>query len=372
MPNSWRYLLGLIVQSEKCGLQIDMATFLYFFYMKPSEEGRYTLYTRRRIRLFEDALTSDKGWKDHYFFLKREGLCDPVGTSESRICSAWTERGYLEAAEQSFEDEDPSTEQTEEIPEGIPLLILEVPYLHISKAELEATKKKKRDKQVAGKGGASSQTDKGEEHPTFTVVVEPSSLPIVIPSGDSPPSKRQRRSSPPTPAQDKGKEKEMTLDEVGLEAEQNVLKLAQNARYSYEVVIKVDKAFKKKAEAYINVVAANKTLEENNLTLKQTTIEIQKSRLDYAQVAGERDALQARVALWPQAKKHIYKKAAIDAILKNTNDMIRAFKAGQTEDWVTPDPSDEKKDGQKDMEITSGEDELNDGDAPLVNQPKAP
>ncbi|KAF3447717.1 hypothetical protein FNV43_RR08420 [Rhamnella rubrinervis] len=48
-----RYLLGLIVQSEKCGLQIDMATFLYFFYMKPSEEGRYTLYARRRIRLFK-------------------------------------------------------------------------------------------------------------------------------------------------------------------------------------------------------------------------------------------------------------------------------------------------------------------------------
>ncbi|KAF3433427.1 hypothetical protein FNV43_RR24529 [Rhamnella rubrinervis] len=44
IPNKWRYLLGLIVQSEKCGLQIDMATFLYFFYMKPSEEGRYALY----------------------------------------------------------------------------------------------------------------------------------------------------------------------------------------------------------------------------------------------------------------------------------------------------------------------------------------
>ncbi|KAF3450436.1 hypothetical protein FNV43_RR06517 [Rhamnella rubrinervis] len=38
----------------------------------------------------------------------------------------------------------------------------------------------------------------------------------------------------------------------------------------------VDKAFKKKAEAYINAAAANKTLEENNLALKQTAVEATK------------------------------------------------------------------------------------------------
>ncbi|KAF3455855.1 hypothetical protein FNV43_RR00497 [Rhamnella rubrinervis] len=89
----WRYLLGLIVQSEKCGLQIDMATFLYFFYMKPSEEGRYTLYARRQIRLFEDAPTSDKGWKDRYFFVKREGLCDPLTLNRNPL----TDRKSLES-----------------------------------------------------------------------------------------------------------------------------------------------------------------------------------------------------------------------------------------------------------------------------------
>ncbi|KAF3438491.1 hypothetical protein FNV43_RR21253 [Rhamnella rubrinervis] len=165
--------------------------------MKPSEEGRYTLYARRQIRLFEDAPTNDKGWKDRYFFVKKEGLCDPVGTFESGIRFAWTERALEEVtseqqAEQNFEEEDPSTQQSKEIPEGIPLPILEVPYLHvlegcirllygvptdplwasypaadlgklkmkISKAELEATKKKKKDKQAATKGGASSQTTK--------------------------------------------------------------------------------------------------------------------------------------------------------------------------------------------------------------------
>ncbi|KAF3457338.1 hypothetical protein FNV43_RR01995 [Rhamnella rubrinervis] len=197
MPNSWRYLLGLIVQSEKCGLQIDMATFLYFFYMKPSQEEGRIDFTPGSLNL------------------------------------------RLRITANNFEEEDPFTQQSEEIPEGIPLPILEVPYLHvlegcirllygvptdplwasypaadmgklkmkISKAELEATKKKKKDKQAAAKGGASSATDKGEERPTLTVVVELSSLPIAIPSGDSPPPKRPRRSSPPAPAQDKGKEK---------------------------------------------------------------------------------------------------------------------------------------------------------------------
>ncbi|KAF3443348.1 hypothetical protein FNV43_RR13030 [Rhamnella rubrinervis] len=391
--------------------------------MKPSEERRYTLYARRRIRLFEDAPTSNKGWKDRYFFVKREGLCDPVGTLESGIHSAWTERAsnlserlritaeqknvirtllrtktksllsilsedsfrstrYWPALEEAtssksrknFEEEDPSTQQSEEIPEGIPLPILEVPYLHvlegcirllygvptnplwasypatdmgklkmkISKAELEATKKKKRDKQAAAKGGAFSQTDKGEERPTSTLY-HPFGLIDGLPDrGFSHDSPRQEGNDP----------------RVGLEAEQNALKLAQNARYLYDAVIKVDKEFKKKAEAYINAVAANKTLEENSLALKQTAMEATKRaeqlerkwseanqkliekdrelealRLNYAQVAGERDALQAR---------------------------------------VTPDPSDEEEDGQEDMEITSGEDELDDGDVPLVNQPEAP
>ncbi|KAF3446504.1 hypothetical protein FNV43_RR11683 [Rhamnella rubrinervis] len=91
-------------------------------------------------------------------------------------------------SEQSCEEEGPSTQQSEQIPKGIPIPILKVPYLHIlkgcirllygvptnplsasypaadigklkmkiSQAELEATKKKKKDKQAASKDGASS------------------------------------------------------------------------------------------------------------------------------------------------------------------------------------------------------------------------
>ncbi|KAF3443151.1 hypothetical protein FNV43_RR17072 [Rhamnella rubrinervis] len=83
MPNGWHYLLELIVLSERYGQPIDMPIFLHFFYLKPDEEGRY-------------------------FFIKREALFDPVGTSDFGVHSAWDER-------------------------GIPLPILEVPYTHVFK-----------------------------------------------------------------------------------------------------------------------------------------------------------------------------------------------------------------------------------------------
>ncbi|KAF3455413.1 hypothetical protein FNV43_RR00038 [Rhamnella rubrinervis] len=380
MPNSWRYLLWLIVLSEECGLHIDMATFLYFFYMKSSEEGRYTLYARRQIRLFEDAPTSDKGWKDCYFFVKREGLFGLIGTFELGIRSTWTKRAlnFSERLRTTAEQKNmiqallkTKTKSLLTIPEGILLPILEVPYLHvlegcirllygvptdplwasylaadmgklkmkISKAELEATKKKKKDKQAAMKGGASTQTDRGEELEDSSTIRSDTTFfgPIV----DSLMTNHDRSVL-----------KEMTLDEIGLEAEQSTLKvtnpiltflrafilpnansrsvlqLAHDAQYLYNAVIKVDKVFKKKAKAYNSIMVANKTLEEDNLALKQTAVEAAKRaeqlerkwseadlkliekdkelealRLDYAKVAGERDAFviekneqQARVA----------------------------------------------------------------------------
>ncbi|KAF3443266.1 hypothetical protein FNV43_RR12948 [Rhamnella rubrinervis] len=400
MPNNWRYLLGLIVQSEKCGLQIDMATFLYFFYMKPSEEGRYTLYARRRIRLFEDAPTSDKGWKDRYFFVKREGLCDPVGTSESGIRSAWTERAsnlserlritakqknvirtLLRTKTKSLlsilsEDSFRSARllygmATDPLWASYPAADMGKLKMKISKAELEATKKKKRDKQALQCRVV--RLPKRIKARNVQPLRSLSSLvPYQSPSliGDSPPSKRSRRSSPPAPAQDKGKKnqtpsmlgledsstissdssmvgpvvdslmtrhdrsllREITLDEVGLEAEQNALKLAQNARYLYDVVIKLLK---------------RSGGESGRGRPKDRKGEGGSHRARLRPSHWERDALQARVARWPRSKKHIYKKAAINIILKNTNDMIRPFKAGQTEDWVTPDPSDEEEDAPK-------------------------
>ncbi|KAF3438528.1 hypothetical protein FNV43_RR21290 [Rhamnella rubrinervis] len=57
----------------------------------------------------------------------------------------------------------------------------------------------------------------------------------------------------------------MTLDEVGLEAEQNATKPLR-MRYLYDAVIKVDKAFKKKAGLH---QCRHNALEEDNLGLNK-------------------------------------------------------------------------------------------------------
>ncbi|KAF3438467.1 hypothetical protein FNV43_RR21229 [Rhamnella rubrinervis] len=130
-PNSWQYLLGLIILLETCGLYVDMATFL------PHEaKQRRQMYPLRSEanQIIQDAPTSDKNWKDCYFFIKYEGLFSPIDTSESKVHSAWTKRdeGTSEQqAEQNFEDANPSNQQVELILEGIPLPILEVSYLHV-------------------------------------------------------------------------------------------------------------------------------------------------------------------------------------------------------------------------------------------------
>ncbi|KAF3449828.1 hypothetical protein FNV43_RR05907 [Rhamnella rubrinervis] len=122
-------------------------------------------YTSRGIGLFEGAVT-----KVGKTLLRREEVIATCCASESGIRSAWAERVTTLWA-------------------SYPTTDMGKLKMKISKAELEATKKKKRDKQATAKGGAFSAMDKGEEHPTSTVVVEPSSLPIAISSGESPPLK---------------------------------------------------------------------------------------------------------------------------------------------------------------------------------------
>ncbi|KAF3439925.1 hypothetical protein FNV43_RR18203 [Rhamnella rubrinervis] len=132
----------------------------------------------------------------------------------------------------------------------------------------------------------------------------------------------------------RAQQREMT-DEVGLEVEQNALKPNKPPE------------------------ATKGGLEGSGPRPKVEKDRELSPRTHYAK-SGER---QLPRWLMAPSQKYIYKKAAIDAILKNTNDMIKAFKAGQTEDWATPDPSDEEEDGQEDLEITSGEDEPDEGDA---------
>ena len=86
MPNSWRYLLGLVVLSLKYGVRIDLPVLLNFFYLKSCEEGRYSLYARTKMRILDDPTSSDKRWKNKFFYVKNE---DAFG-SESGVRSTWS------------------------------------------------------------------------------------------------------------------------------------------------------------------------------------------------------------------------------------------------------------------------------------------
>ncbi|KAF3453872.1 hypothetical protein FNV43_RR04313 [Rhamnella rubrinervis] len=365
----------------------------FFVFLLHETERRGKIHPLRRRRISRSRCpTGDKVERP---LLQERGLCDPlarrIGNPSTGERVAYLVRNFR-AVERTLRG-GPSTQLSKKFEADMGKL-----KMKISKAELEATKKKKKDKQAAAKGGASSASDKGQERPTLNVVVEPSSLPIAIPSGDSPPPKRPRRSSPPAPAQDKGKEKqttsmlgledsstirsdsslvgpivdslmtrhdrsllrEMTLDEVGLEAAKCLKPRLHQRRGA-------NKARRQ---------PQGQTNRRRPLNGRRWKVVVDQKRSRRIGAGSPRTRLRqvgrggaAKVARWPRAKKYIYKKAAIDAILKNTNDMIKAFKAGQTEDWVTPDPSDEEEDGQEDLEITSGEDEPDEGDAPPVNQP---
>ncbi|KAF3455311.1 hypothetical protein FNV43_RR05759 [Rhamnella rubrinervis] len=61
------------------------AHFPPFLLSKLGEEVRYAFYAWRQIRLLNDVLTSDKGEKERYFFIKMEGLFYPVSMSESGL-----------------------------------------------------------------------------------------------------------------------------------------------------------------------------------------------------------------------------------------------------------------------------------------------
>ena len=88
----WMNRIGRVILSMQYGLRLDLLIFLNFFYLKLCEVGRFTFFARRKVRILEDPPTCNKGWKDKYFFVKREGLFGP----DSGFRSAWTMPGnYL-------------------------------------------------------------------------------------------------------------------------------------------------------------------------------------------------------------------------------------------------------------------------------------
>ncbi|KAF3434547.1 hypothetical protein FNV43_RR21632 [Rhamnella rubrinervis] len=252
-----------------------------------------------------------------------------------------------------LEEEAPSTQLSEEIPEGIPLPTLEVPYLHIlegcirllygvptdplwasypaadmgklkmkiSKAELEATKKKKKDKQAAAKGGASSASDKGGRRPSVNAS-SPAPYQSPFPLATLPLPRGQDVPAPRPQLKIRAKKNKLHQCWGG----QGIQKKARPTSTPAIIALAKTTSLKQTAlEATKRAEQLERKWSEADQKLIEKDRELEALRLDYAQVAGERDA-----------------------------------------------PSDEEEDGQEDLEITSGEDEPDEGDAPPVNQPDVP
>ncbi|KAF3454135.1 hypothetical protein FNV43_RR04582 [Rhamnella rubrinervis] len=65
----------------------------------------------------------------------------------------------------------------------------------------------------------------------------------------------------------------MSLKDIGHDAEQCALKLAQDCRYFTEMIIKMDNVFKKKTTALNNLTTMNKSLGDEVQCLKQTVVD---------------------------------------------------------------------------------------------------
>ncbi|KAF3451147.1 hypothetical protein FNV43_RR07238 [Rhamnella rubrinervis] len=145
-----------------------------------------------------------------------------------------------------------------------------------------------------------------------------------------------------------------------------------------------DNTWKKKTAALNNLTATNKSLEEEVQRLKQIAAdaiskakqlekswfnadlkwsekeeELRNLKLDFSRIATERDDLQNRAANWPRKKKIVYRKGVEDAFFKARRQMIRRFKARES-NWRTPESSDYEEGGDDPSEISSEEDEAED------------
>ncbi|KAF3438468.1 hypothetical protein FNV43_RR21230 [Rhamnella rubrinervis] len=375
---------------------------------EPCKEGRYAFYTRWQIRLLQDTPMSDKGWKERHFFVKRKALFDPVGMSNSGVCSVWAERVLdfqlvpsktIQLTSSVHQKEivstfcspknhfallgigHPSKETRKSTPNILKLNQCLNVFLFLFSRFLTPTfLKSGRTKRRGLLRKSSGSAKLVEPNQGGIALVQPKDLIVAILVEKSPPPKRQRRSSPPALSKDKGKAPQapktnLRLEDstfVRLEPNQCALKVCSEQNVNFfstligsdhfylnvtsprllvptEAVIKSNNAWKKKTTMLNNLVAMNKSLEEEE--------ELRNLRLDFLRLASEQDKLQAQVAAWPSKKKIIYCKRVEDAFLKAKWQMIQRFKAEEI-DWPTPKLSEVK--GCEASEISYDEDELED------------
>ncbi|KAF3449521.1 hypothetical protein FNV43_RR10250 [Rhamnella rubrinervis] len=170
-------------------------------------------------------------------------------------------------------------------------------------AELAEKEWKKKEKRAAQK--ASGSTPSQDPKPTSggTMLVQPKDLTVAMSAEKLPLRKRG-----------------MTFENISHKAEQWALKL------------------------------------EANLKREKKDEKLRNLRLDFLRIASERDDLQTQTVDWLHKKKIIYHKGVEDAFLKVRKQMIRQFKARET-NWPSPEPSKDKGGNDESSEISSNEDE---------------
>ncbi|KAF3438738.1 hypothetical protein FNV43_RR21502 [Rhamnella rubrinervis] len=375
-------------------------------------EGRYAFYARKQTKLLTGAPTSDKGWKDRYFFVKRGHWS--VSPSELGIRSVWAER--VRPSKQKNQEASPSQQQhklqPEPIPEGIPLPFIEVPYTHVLEgcirllygeptdplwasypivdmgkmkvaaptAEQLAEKERKRKEKKAARRARGSRPNKQfEPTPSGTITVQPKDLRVAAVADKSPPYKKQRHSSPP--AATKGKEPLAPQANLGLEDsssirsdsnliapivdclmtrhDKSILKsmpledicheAEQGALKLAQTSRYLDEAVVKVDSAFKKKAAAHSSVVATNKILEADIFEFKQAAIDANDRAEEAEKK------WSEAGQKLSKREAgiLDWI---SHEMILKFKAGQTS-WPTPEPSEDEGDDGETSEISSNESE---------------
>ncbi|KAF3440324.1 hypothetical protein FNV43_RR18608 [Rhamnella rubrinervis] len=278
-----------------------MSVFLQFFYKKLDEEGRYQLYARKSTKLLKDAKTSDKNWKDRYFFVKSESSFDPDGSSKYPIRLAWTERGPKLIFPYAT---------TLNISARLPTSVEQNGVRHNNEPRISPKRNPLREKNNSNQAPplASKDKDKAALAPKKGLTLENSS------SIRTDPKQAIQIVDSLMSRHDRVDLNSMSLEKISQEVEQNALKLAQSCKFLSERWSKANASFKKKTAALSNATTTIKALEEENLLLKKTSTE--------ANIRAE-------------------------------------FKAGET-NWHTPEPSDDEEGSDDPSEISSEEDEAGD------------
>lgn len=80
-PNSIRTLCNFVVLFKALGFRVYCFSFSHFFLPKRSEEGPFYFTARPKCQFFEGAPSSNKYWKNHFFYVKP--------TDTWRVCSSW-------------------------------------------------------------------------------------------------------------------------------------------------------------------------------------------------------------------------------------------------------------------------------------------